>query len=146
MAAQVTVCCKLPHGLTMRLFDMVEIYEQVLGGGSRAVKVAQERKERVTVNGFSYAQNVAPHCKMTGGYAITTGVDKEFWDAWLAQNKDSDVVKNFMIFAHENGNSAQAQANEHAKEYTGVNAMERLDPENLKGSVKQSDLMKKKVA
>lgn len=39
--ASVTVGCKLPHGLTMRVFDMVETQEPVMGGGFRAVKVAQ---------------------------------------------------------------------------------------------------------
>lgn len=136
---QVTIACKLPHGLTMRIFDMAEASEPVMGGGSRTVKRAVELPARVTINGWSHPQNSAPHATMSGGYALTNGVDKDFWDKWLAQNKDSDIVVNKLIFAHEKEGSASAQAKEQAEIRSGL---ERINPEKMP-STRLSDAKKK---
>ena len=136
----VTVACKLPHGLTLRVFDMVETQEPVMGGGFRAVKVARERTQRVTLKGWSHPQNAAPNAPIVGGYAITPDVDKEFWDAWKLQNAESDVVKNGLIFAHEKSASSEAEA----REKKGIRSgLERIDPSKPARGIQQSDLMKK---
>ena len=136
--ASVTVGCKLPHGLTMRVFDMVETQEPVMGGGFRAVKVAQERPQRVTLNGFSNAQNRAPNSPIVEGFALTHGVDAEFWSAWKAQNADSDVVKNGLIFAHEKSVNTEAEAKDKKTLRSGL---ERLDPNKLPKGIQKSDHM-----
>jgi hypothetical protein len=136
----VTVACKLPHGLKLRLFNMVETQEPVMGGGFRTVKVAQERPESVTVKGWSHAQNMAPNAPLVGGYALTQNVDKDLWDAWLAANAQSDVVKNGLIFAHEKSVNVEAEAKEKKDKRCGL---ERLDPNKLPRGIQKSDHMKK---
>ena len=139
----VTVACKLPNGLILRVFDMVDRDEPVMGGGMRKVKVAQERPAQVTIKGNAHPQNAAPRAPIIGGFALTQGVDKEFWDLWLAQNKDSDVVRNRLIFAHENTAKTEdaARAKDNAKNRSGF---ERLNPHALpKGIEPGSEDMKK---
>jgi hypothetical protein len=140
MPGTVTVACKLPHGLKLRLFNMVDSQEPILGGGYRTVKVAREMPKSVTLKGWSHAQNMAPDAQIIGGYALTPNVDKDFWDAWLAQNQELDAVRNNLIFAHDKSVNAEAESKEKRDVRSGL---ERLDPKKLPKGVTQSDLMKK---
>jgi len=138
----VTVACKLPNGLILRLFTMAEKNEQVMGGGSRKIKEAVEHPKRVVLNGNSHPQNAAPRAQIASGCALTMGVDKEFWDTWLAQNKDSDVVRNGLVFAHEKIENTSAEAKDKVTLRSGL---ERLDPKKLPRGIKQSDMMSNKA-
>lgn len=125
MAGTVTIACKLPHGLRLRLHDWAKGSEPVMGGGTREFKIAVPLNgPEVVINGFSHPQNAAPSAQMVGGFALTPNVDKDFWDKWLSQNKDADYVKNHLIFAHEKSNSAEAEAKEKKDIKSGL---ERLD-------------------
>lgn len=124
----VTVACKLPNGLALRVFNMVDKDEHVMGGGVKTVKVAQEIADRVILNGWSHPQNHGSVHQIEGGFALTPGVDKQFWDKWLEQNKESDVVRNGLVFAHANTNSAASASRERKDVRSG---MERLDPAKL---------------
>jgi len=126
----VVVACKLPHGLILRVFEMVEFDEPVLGGGFRRSKISQERPERFTINGFSHPQNRAPSHAIVEGFALTPGVPKELWDRWLSQNQRSDMVKNGLIFAQPKTEMAEAASVERKKIKSGL---ERLDPNALPG-------------
>lgn len=137
MPGTVTVACKLPHGLILRIFDMAETQEPVMGGGSRTVKVARERPERAVLNGWSHPQNRAPAHPIISGFALTHGIDKDLWDAWKAQNIENDIVKNHLVFAHEKDANVAAEA----KEKRGVRSgLERLDPAKLPRGIQKSDL------
>ena len=104
----VTVACKLPHGLKLRVFTETMRPESVMGGGTREVKVWDEIPDvSFTVFGNSHPQNKAPKCLIVGDYALTPNCPKELWDLWLQQNKDSDVVRNGLIFAHAKDQAAQ---------------------------------------
>jgi hypothetical protein len=96
MGTTVTVACKLPHGLHL----------DVAG-------------KRVTVEGTNSSVII-------GGHGITRNVDKAFFDEWLKTNKDSDVVKNELIFAHEKDASTAAEANEKEDNRSGF---EGINPE-----------------
>lgn len=96
MATTVIVGCKLPNGLILELGD-----------------------KRVTIKG-------ANSSNIIGGHGITEGVDKEFFDAWMAKNAGLQFVKAELLFAHEKAASTAAQAKEQADEKTGL---EPLDPE-----------------
>lgn len=135
----VTVACKLPNGLRMRLFRMQKTHEPVLGGGSREVQVAHETGAEFTLNGWSHPQNKASRATIEGGYALTPNVPKDFWDAWFAQNKDTDFVKKGLIFAHEKESSTIAEAREKVAVRSGL---ERLDPNKMPKGVEKSDLIK----
>lgn len=130
-ANTVTVACKLPHGLILRLFDMLDHDEPVMGGGMRTVKKAVPRLETVTLKGYAVPFGKMPDVPVAGGYALTTGVDAEFWDAWLEQNKTTDLVKNNLVFAAERQDTAQGRAREQDEIRNGL---EPLDPEKpMKG-------------
>jgi hypothetical protein len=124
----VTVACKLPHGLILRVFDMVESSEPMFGGGWRTITKAAERPERVTLNGFARHLEKVPDHEIVGGYGITHDVPKDFWDHWYAQNKDSDFIKNNLIFANDRSLHATAEAKEKLRVRSGFEA---IDPENL---------------
>lgn len=125
---KVTVACKLPNGLVLRVFSMVDKDEHVMGGGVKTTKVAQEFPERVVLNGWSHPQNHSARHQIEGGFALTPGVDKEFFDLWLDQNKDSDVVRNGLVFSQARTDSAASAARERKDVRSG---MERLDPSKL---------------
>jgi len=128
-ASTVSVACKLPHGLELRLFKPVKTFEPVLGGnGSREVLTHQPLPGSVQIAGNSHPQNHGPRSPIVGGFALTHGVPKDFWDQWYDANKDADMVRNGMIFAHTETRSTEAEA----KEKEGLRSgMERLDPNNL---------------
>jgi hypothetical protein len=93
---QVTIGCKLPAGLILE------------HGG-----------KRVTING-------ATSSVVIGGHGITEGVDKEFFDAWMAAHGGLEFIKAGFLFAHDKANSTAAEAKERAKEATGL---EPLNPD-----------------
>lgn len=98
MTETVTVACKLPNGLVLRVFNMVERSELVLGGGSRKIKQAvQSDHAPIKINGCA-APFGSPQA-LYGGYALTPNVPKDVFDEWLKQNADADVVRNNLIFA-----------------------------------------------
>lgn len=144
MAGTVSVACKLPHGLVLRVFNMIEREMPVMGGGSRTEKIAEQREETATVHGWSHAQNAAPHCTIIGEYAITDNIDKDLWTLWLSQNQNSAMVKNGLIFAHEKADHVTGKAKDGAKIRSGL---ERLDPTKMGGRIKtDTDLMDKSVS
>jgi len=124
----VTVACKLPHGLVLRVFRGIEIDVPVMGGGTRKEKTVEPLEQVYTAYGWSHPQNAAPHCTILAGYALTGGIPKEHWDLWLSQNKNSAMVKNGLIFAHASTASAKDQAKDGRTIRSGL---ERLDPNNL---------------
>jgi hypothetical protein len=129
-AATVTVGCKLPHGLILRLFKMVPSVEPVMGGGTREVNKAQQVGEPVKLHGYLTmdGKKKRPAALVAGGYAMTSGVNKEFFDEWMKQNADSDLVKNNLIFSQTTTASAEDQGEEQEKLKCGLEA---LDPDNL---------------
>jgi hypothetical protein len=138
--ATVTIACKLPAGLLLRLFDMKEHKEPLMGGGYHAVKRSEPIPgAEFLVLGNAYSQRGQPRGEIVGGYALTPDCPREFWDKWLAQNKDSAMVKNHLIFAHEVGRDTRAEARD---KKDVVSNLERLDPNKLPKGVEKSELMK----
>lgn len=132
----VTVACKLPHGVELRVFRMETTNEPVMGGGSREVSKAQQVGESVIIAGVAHPQGGAPRATIAeGGYALTPGVPKDFWEKWLADNKGSDMVRNGMIFAAGAEGSVRAQSRERKDERSGA---ERLDPAKLPNNLKKA--------
>jgi hypothetical protein len=124
----VTVSCKLPNGLVLRVFRTIEVDVPVMGGGVRKETKNEPLADVYTVHGWSHAQNSAPHCTIIGGYALTGNIPKGHWDLWLSQNKNSAMVKNGLIFAHATVASAKDQAKDGRTVRSGL---ERLDPNKL---------------
>jgi hypothetical protein len=133
MSETVTVACKLPHGLVLRVFDMKPVEEPLPGGGTKKVAKAFARLQTVTLNGYleKYTPGLAPAAKGSS-YALTHGVDKEFFDVWMKQNHDLDAVRNGLIFSDEKPDMLLDQAREFADTRSGL---EPVDPSKLKGRI-----------
>lgn len=107
----ITVACKLPHGLRMRLFDMVDTDIAVAGGGFRTIKQAQPASDVVEIRGYLHDVKGSPIALPAKGssYALTPGVNKDFFTKWLEQNAELDAVKSHLVFAHERDTAGQAR-------------------------------------
>jgi hypothetical protein len=119
----VTVASKLQSGLILQLWKMEPHREPAAGGTTREVKRAVKLGTAVTVAGCATYRGVgdpAPKCQIIGGYALTPGVDEDFFAEWLKQNADADVVKNRLIFAHEKPDHATGMAKEQAALKSGA--------------------------
>lgn len=104
----VSVGCKLPSGIVLRVDEMVETPEPVFGGGTRMVKIAQQ-KGSVKLHGTAVPFGQQRRCRMVGGYAMTDGVDADFIREWLEANKDGELVKNQIIIVHDKDTAGAAR-------------------------------------
>lgn len=141
MPGTVTVCCKLPSGLHLDLMkkNTDGAYTNVL-------------ERRVTINGLQ-AQRVLERADDKGkpvdmepfpgaasGFGLTFNVDADFWEAWVAQNKDYEPYKRGLIFAHAKVENAKAQAKELGDKKAGIKSgLEPLDPTNPGGKIKPDE-------
>jgi hypothetical protein len=124
----VTVACKMPHGMLLRLFVFEDHNELVLGGGMKTIKRAVQVGEMVRLNGYAVPHGQERITPVAGGFGLTV-VDAEFMEKWMEDNQDLDAVKNGLIFVHESNEMAVGQA----KEYKGLrNGLEPLDPDTKK--------------
>jgi hypothetical protein len=142
--ATVTVASKLPMDFVLKLYTWATRSELVMGGGTREVRVAEAARgaKHFVVQGNSWAQNKGAHQQIVGGFAITHGIPKAFWEQWIEQNRESDIVVNGMLFAHGETASTIAEAKEKEKEKSGL---ERLDPNNLPKGLQKSDMVRQAV-
>lgn len=135
MSTTVTIACKIPNGYIMHLEERETTFEPSPAGG-RKVEVGRPTGEEVKLNGFSTElTGRAPEHQIIGGYGLTHGVPKDFWDKWLKQYGELDVVKNGLIFAHEKRDTVEAKAREQKSLRSN---MEPLNPnaKNADGSLK----------
>lgn len=116
----VTVACKMPRGIVLHIDEMIDGTEPVLGGGTRKIKQARQKGPTYTLNGPAHAIDKAPTCLIVGGYALTPGIPREFWEEWMRQNKDSPMVQNRVIFAYESRDHVEGQAREQAEVRSGL--------------------------
>jgi hypothetical protein len=133
---KVIVACKMPHGLILRLFRFEDTYEPVMGGGTREVKVARPIGEAVRIRGNTFPYGTVPNWPIEGGFGFTFDVDKAFWDEWLEQNRELLAVKNRLIWAMPQLDSAVAKAKELKSLKSGL---EPLDPQNLPKGIEPAD-------
>lgn len=144
--AKVTVACNLPHGVRLRNFKMAATREVVPGGVSRDINVAEAIGGDVLIRGVATEVGKLSRAPIVSGYALTKGVDKEFWEAWLKDNKNSAMVINQCIFAYDKTDDAADAAEERSGETTGLEPLEiDSDPRRpqslsrLVGDVEQAD-------
>lgn len=124
-AKTVTIACKMPRGLILRLFKTKMVPVPVLGGGMREEPRAEPIPgKEVHVHGPARPFGADPVCTVVAGYALTTGVDIDFWKEWKEQNHDSDLLKNKIVFAYPTPESAGAAAKEHAKVKSGLEPLD----------------------
>jgi len=139
----VTVATKLPTGLLMRVFDMVEENEPTREG-YKIVPRAYPRSETYTVHGVAVPYGQVPKCTIIGGYALTKNIPAWFWNMWLEQNHDSPLVKNKLIFAYDNTQRVEDIAKEHRNVRSGMEPL-TLDDARFPRSVKGTNVEKVSV-
>jgi len=120
----VTVACKLPHGLIIRDHSEHIGHENVLGGGTRKVKMFRPTGTPIRIKGPVVPDVFVRLVEVVGGYAITEGVDAEVFGRWLSWNKESAFVVNKMVFGHEDGAYLRAWAKEHSSTRSGMEAID----------------------
>lgn len=103
--AKVIVASKLPMALDLQHCEMREVQRRLretMWTELEAAKVGPI----VRINGTAYPRGQAPEGfraapQMVAGYALTHGVDQDWWDAWEEVNRDAPFVKSGLIFAAE---------------------------------------------
>lgn len=124
--AKVTVACKIPAGLELRTGKFVTRTVQAHNGTvQERIWVPDGRTVRLLGNRRPFGVSV-PGITGETGFGLTHNIDKDFWDAWLAENKDSDYVKNGFVFAVANKADAASKARELADTFDGLGP---LNPE-----------------
>jgi hypothetical protein len=121
----VTVACKLPNGLLLRIFQTVDDNEAT-PTGFRAVKRAEQVGETVQINGAAVPKGETRDYLIIGGYALTPNIDKDFFDEWLRQNAEHPAVKASLIFAHAKESIVTGKAKEQKALLSGL---EPLNPD-----------------
>ena len=86
----------------------------------------------IQVGNVTHTINGANSSEIFGGHGITDDVPKALWDAWLAENKNHDLVKNGFIFAHEQRKEVKAQAKEKVSTRTRAEPMEKPNGNEVK--------------
>lgn len=138
----VTVACKVPMGIILRIFVWIDDTEPLFGGGHKAIKRAQPLDETVVLRGPGHMWR-NPNLPLDelealqpAGYALTHGVSKDFWDRWYEQNHKSPLVQNGLIFAAQDERDARDQSKDGR---TYVSGLEPLDPKNPSRSIGEID-------
>lgn len=121
----VTVACKVPNGLLLRVGKWSERDVPVLGGGTRTEREWHPDPEKIKVHGPSRAPGEDPRAPISGGYALTPGVPADVWERWLEDNKDSPLVKNQMILAHAKQDHAGGMAADRKDLRSGLEPMKQ---------------------
>lgn len=116
----VSVACKLPHGLVLQ-------NSRAVMDGKKVLKWIKDGPE-VVIKGAAVHVGEPAGKDISGGFALTHGVDAEFFRNWLEHHAEFPAVKQGLIFAHEQ----KASAADEAKDRAGIESgFEPLDPENV---------------
>lgn len=144
--AKVVVASKLPMSLdlqmqvkrTNKIRDRGTIFEE---------EVWVKTGKIVTLSGTSYPVGAPPEGvvwpdrpRMVAGCALTYGVDKDFFDAWLEQNGDMPAVRNGLIFAFEREADVAAQARDSVDIVSGLQAINPAKDPRLPKKLNASQL------
>ena len=125
MPGTVTVGCRLPAGLHLPIFRMQDIEEPLMNSaGVRKTKIAVPIG-RITIKGTGRRVDDP---RVIYGAALTPDVDADTFAKWLEDNKDSDLVRKGLVFAHAKPAEVSVIARERENERSGL---EPIDPANL---------------
>ena len=118
--ATVFVFCKHWPGLILRVGKMIPTSEPSPTGLREIPGGVFQETGRFQVFGPARAVGADARAPVADGYAVTHGVPKDLWDAWYAENKDSDIVRNQLLFAEEDANRGYARARNLRELKTGM--------------------------
>jgi hypothetical protein len=129
----VTVACKVPNGLILRVYDKVDGEEPIYGGGSKRIDQFYQTGESIVLRGSSLdpidlKSGNLPLYPHVGGFALTAGVPKAFWEKWKEQNADHPVLKNNLVFAADGTDKASGEARDKVDVKSGMEGIDQDDP------------------
>jgi hypothetical protein len=116
--AVVSVYCRWNPGIILRVGKMVKRTEMTAHGFRDYDQWQMTRQFRV--HGPAHPWGGVAKAPVIGGYAITQGVPKDLWDEWYNSNKESEMVRNRIIFASEQESYGNGQAHEQRSAETGI--------------------------
>lgn len=128
--AKMTIACKIAIAwFQLQLCEQHEVSENTQTG-PRTIKQWARIGPIVRIRGTAYPRGTPPEGfpakpEMVGGYALTHGISKDFWDKWVEQHKGAPYVTSGMIMAYEDPEMAKGFGRERAKELSGL---EPLNP------------------
>lgn len=140
--AKVTVGCKLGIAFyDIQLCQMVLKFQQDQRGG-RDISEAERIGPVVRLRGTAYPRGTPPKGfysppEIVDGAALTRNVDKEWFDAWLEQNKRNPMVMNHMIFAAETLDAVRGMAADFKHLHSGLDPIDpssKTDPRMVKST------------
>ena len=124
----VTVASKIPQSIEVQL--CAPKTARVTGQfGSVEETVHVKHGQTYIIRGTSYPSGQAPkgfprRAEMIedqgGGYALTHKIPADFWDEWLRQNADTEMVKNHLLIAHADVDDLASDAADFAKVDSGL--------------------------
>lgn len=155
--AKVVVACKLgvPY-FDIQHCRIEDKFEQNMQGG-RTIKEAARSGAVVRLRGTSYPRGTPPagfpeRPEIVSGAALTYGVDQEWFDEWLRQNKFNPLVVNRMIFAHQTADGVRGEAKDLSAFLSGLEPVspgkDRRIPRSTReevSDVETEDARKKKL-
>lgn len=123
----VTVACKIPNGIVLQLCKPTQWFDET-PSGTRERTRHDKYGPRVVVNGPAFPNGPPPEGfrnrpETVGGYALTSGIDADFFAKWMKQNKDAPYVTSGMIYAHSQATSVRAFAKEHKDTRSGFESL-----------------------
>lgn len=129
----VTIGCRIPNGVILRLFRMEDFQYPTPGGGFVTQKRAVPIDGReYTITGYAAPAGGLPRNGMPtiGGYALTHNIPRDFWEEWCKQNHDADLLKNHLLFCESDRIRAEDHARDHAAVRDNMGPLVEKDPRN----------------
>lgn len=118
--ATVVVGCRLPFGLVLQTYKLVDASESVMNGPARDFKIARKTGARFVLNGSRVRIGQERSWEIANGAGLTYGIPADVWDKWLEDNKDTPLVQNKIVFAHARVNEVKAIAKDASQIRTGL--------------------------
>lgn len=128
----VCVACKVGPGITFGLYEMIDDWEPVMGGGQKAIKKASALGISYTFRGPAQdiqlmRRGTPGENPLAGGFALTSGIPREHWEKIAHDYRDHPAIANGLVFATKNELDAMTEARTRGSLTTGL---EGIDPDN----------------
>lgn len=136
----VFVACKIPQGIIMDHYEISTDVEPMYGGASREIQRAFPTGRRFIIAGLgkdiaAMRHGVMPSAPNAGGYAITAGCPRDFWEWWSHAYRDQPMLdeKNPLVFAEPTLERALARARELSTTRSGFDPIDPANPRERTG-------------
>ena len=124
----VIVASKIPHDIIVQLYQPCK--RQVQGRfGPHEESFRVPTGKQYLIRGTSRPVGAIPKGypaapDMEEGYALTSNIPADFWEQWIYDNRDTDMVRNRVIFAVGDRASAKDIARENTKVRSGLDPLD----------------------